>query len=104
MRTKAKAKIKTQTLDIFFKKKTNETASTSQNVDAKPKAKSNTPKKVSKSRMDTDHQKTVEIENARETGMTPHWLDGKPVGKKYRHFASVFRDYHMRSYADKRLG
>ena len=40
MRTKANPKNKTQTLDIFFKKKTNKTASTSENVEAKPKAKS----------------------------------------------------------------
>ena len=46
--------------------------------------------------MDTQLKKTIAIEKARETGINPHWVDGKPpVGKKYRTFDSVFRDYHV---------
>ena len=45
--------------------------------------------------MEAQLKKAGAIEKARESGMNPHWVDGKPVGKKYRHFDSVFREYHM---------
>ena len=76
-------------MESFLTKKGNNTSSSDlkEKEDSKPSA-----KPVTKSRLDRENEKLAAIETAKETGVNPHWVDGKPIGSKYRHFDSVFQE------------